>query len=175
MKILRILLIGLLGLGVTAVALAFTGHKQVHAELIIQAQPWAIWALISDAPKYQEWNPVFVEVQGEYRQGAELTYQMKDQSGKTTAVKAKVVKLDPEKELNQFGGMRGLMTFDHHWLLEPVEGGTKVTQHEEYRGLMVWFWNPSWFETAYAKALEALRDRVLANQGAGQPGDGGQG
>ena len=50
MKILKIMLIGLLGLGVIAMALAFTGHKQVHAELIIQAPPSAIWAVITDGP-----------------------------------------------------------------------------------------------------------------------------
>ena len=108
---------------------------------------------------------MFVDVQGEYREGGKLTYQMNDQSGKQTEVVAKVVKLEPGKELNQFGGMRGILTFDHHWLLEPVEGGTRVTQYEEYRGLWVWFWDPSWFESAYAQANEALEKRVAQMKG----------
>jgi hypothetical protein len=117
--------------------------------------------VLTDAAYYQEWNPVFVDVQGEYRPGAKLTYQMKDQTGKQTEVVATVIKLEPERELNQFGGIRGILTFDHRWILEPVEGGTRVTQHEEYRGLYVWFWDPSWFESAYARALDSLRGRVL--------------
>ncbi len=136
------------------------GHKSVHAELVIPASPAQIWSVLTDASGYAEWNPVFVEVRGEHAEGNKLTYQMKDQTGKTTEVEATVVKLDLERELNQFGGVRGILTFDHHWYLEPVEGGTKVTQHEDYRGFGVWFWDPSWFETAYAQANEALRDRV---------------
>ena len=41
-----------------------------------------------------------------------------------------------------------------------LDGGTRVVQHEEYRGLGVWFWDASWVEPAYSKANEALRDRV---------------
>ena len=66
-----------------------------------------------------------------------------------------------KKKLNQFGGMRGILTFDHQWLLEPVEGGTKVIQHEEYRGIGVWFWDYSWVEPAYTKANDALKKRVM--------------
>ena len=60
------------------------------------------------------------------------------------------------QELNQFGGLRGVLTFDHTWRLEPVAGGTRVTQHEEYRGIGVWFWDPAWVEEAYRDALVAL-------------------
>ena len=86
---------------------------------------------------------------------------MRDESGAETRVTATVIKFDEARELNQFGGMRGILTFDHHWLLEPLEGGTRVTQHQEYRGIGVWFWDPSWFESACARANEALRDTVL--------------
>ena len=140
--------------------MSILGHKSVHAELIIPATPTQIWSVLTDSSGYPEWNPVFVGVEGEHALNSELTYQMKSPSGKTSAVKAKVITFEPERELNQFGGIRGVLTFDHHWYLEPVEGGTKVTQHEDYRGIGVWFWDPSWFETAYGQANEGLRDRV---------------
>lgn len=148
-------------IGVVVVALSLLGHKSVHAELVIPASPEAIWSVLTDAPGYEDWNPVFTSVKGEYREGAKMAYRMRDESGKESDVSATVVKLDEARELNQFGGMRGILTFDHHWFLEPVEGGTRVTQHEEYRGIGVWFWDPSWFETAYARANEALSARVL--------------
>lgn len=150
-------------IGVIIVALSLLGHKSVHAELVIPAPPEAIWSVLTDAEGYEDWNPVFTSVKGEYREGATMAYRMRDASGKETDVTATVVKFDEARELNQFGGMRGILTFDHHWVLEPVEGGTRVTQHEEYRGIGVWFWDPSWFESAYARANEALRDRVLGN------------
>ena len=147
-------------IGVIIVALSLLGHKSVHAELIIPAPPETIWSVLTDAAGYEEWNPVFTRVEGEYLEGAKMAYRMRDASGNETDVTATVVKLDGTRELNQFGGMRGILTFDHHWFLQPVEGGTRVTQHEDYRGIGVWFWDPSWFESAYAGANEALSARV---------------
>ena len=57
-------------------------------------------------------------------------------------------------------GTRGVLTFDHTWRLEPVADGTRVTQHEEYRGIGVWFWDPAWVEEAYGDGLVALEERL---------------
>ena len=148
-------------LGVVLAALASAGCKSVDAQLTIAAPPEKIWSVLMDGDHYGEWNPVLVEVEGEFREGATLTYQMMTESGEPTEVEARVVKLDPGHELNQAGGIWGVLTFDHHWLLEPVEGGTRVTQHEDYTGIGVQFWDPSWFESAYGRGNQALRDRVL--------------
>ena len=155
-------------IAVVILALSLLGHKSVHAELVIPAPPEAIWSVLTDAAGYEEWNPVFAGVEGDYREGGKMAYRMRDASGTETDVTATVIKLEPGRELNQFGGMRGILTFDHHWFLEPVEGGTRVTQHEEYRGIGVWFWDPSWFESAYARANEALRNRVAQLKEQGQ-------
>ncbi len=66
------------------------------------------------------------------------------------------------KQLRQKGGMAGVLTFDHQWLLQPVEGGTKVTQFEVDRGFYVWFWDDSWVVPSYTKTAEALAARVSA-------------
>jgi hypothetical protein len=65
------------------------------------------------------------------------------------------------KELNQSGGFPGILTFDHYYLLEKVDKGTKVIQKEDYSGIGVWFWDNSWIEPAYIKINEALKKRVL--------------
>ncbi len=143
-------------------ALASTGCKSVDAQLTIPAPPEEIWSVLMDGESYGEWNPVLVEVDGEFREGATLSYQMMTESGEATPVDARVVKVDPARELNQSGGIWGLLTFDHHWILEPVEAGTRVTQHEDYTGIGVLFWDPSWFEQAYDRGNRALRARVLA-------------
>lgn len=154
------LLLALASLLVLVMAFSLLGHKSVHAERVVAATPEEIWAVITDAQTYPEWNPVFVQVEGEYGPDAKLAYQMKDASGATTQVTSTVIKFDPQRELEQFGGIRGVLTFDHHWILEPVEGGTKVTQHEDYRGIGVWFWDPSWFEGAYGRAIDGLAERL---------------
>ena len=86
---------------------------------------------------------------------------MTQPNGEIGEIEAEVIKIEEEKELNQYGGMWGILTFDHKYILEPVEGGTRVTQHEEYRGIGVLFWDASWVEPAYGRVNEALRDRVI--------------
>ena len=150
-------------LGIVVAGLVSSGCKSVDARLTIPASAEEIWSVLMDGEHYGEWNPVLVGVEGEFREGATLTYQMMTESGEAAEVEARVVKLDPERELNQAGGYWGILTFDHHWILEPVEGGTRVTQHEDYEGIGVLFFDPSWFEAAYGRGNRALRDRVLAD------------
>ena len=137
------------------------GCTSVHTEITIPADPEIIWSVLTDAPGYQAWNPVLVPIEGDLREGEKLKYQMTQPDGKKSEITAKVKKMVELKELNQGGGIPGILTFDHKWLLEPVDKGTRVTQHEEYRGIGVLFWDSSWVEPAYRKANEALRNRVI--------------
>lgn len=147
--------------GGVVMALTLFGRKSVHTELLIEAPPGAVWSVLTDAAGYEDWNPVIVSVEGQYRDGARLTNHVRDASGKVTMMSSTVTKMADARELRQFGGVRGLLTFEHQWILHPVDGGTRVVQHEEYRGIGVWFWDASWVEPAYARANEALRQRVL--------------
>jgi len=147
--------------GVLLMALSFFGCGSVHTSIVIPASPENIWSVLTDPAGYSEWNPVLVPFEGELRQGETVMYRMTDHNGKTSEVEATVIEMVERKTLNQFGGMRGILTFDHSWTLEEVEGGTRVTQHEEYRGIGVWFWDYSWVEVAYSRANEALQKRVL--------------
>ena len=85
---------------------------------------------------------------------------MKNSDGSISRVSPELRRLKPNREINQFGGIPGLLTFDHTWSLEPAQGGTRVIQHEEYRGIYVWFWDPAWVEQAYHDGLVSLSQRV---------------
>ena len=148
--------------GVVLLLLAGTllPRKSVRAELVIDASVEDIWAVIVDTASYGEWNPILVAVEGEFEEGATMNVSMKTSDGSVTPVTPVVKKLVVGEELNQFGGMRGVLTYDHHWFLEPTNGGTKVTQFEEYRGIGVLFWNPSWVQDAYQDGLLALQARL---------------
>jgi hypothetical protein len=52
------------------------------------------------------------------------------------------------------------LTYDHRYVLEPFENGTKVTIHEDYAGIGVNFWNPSAVQKAYARLNTDLKRRV---------------
>ena len=147
-------------LGILAAVLALTGRKSVHTEIVIPAPPEAVWAVLSDPAHFSEWNPVIVDVQGAYREGEQVTNRVIIDGSESTMA-SRVVRVEPNRLLNQRGGPSGILTFDHTWQLEPVENGTHVRQREEYRGIGVWFWDASVMEPLYGQANEALRARVL--------------
>ena len=152
----------ILPLLVMIVVLAHIGRKTFHVELIIPAPPEQIWAVLMDTQAYGEWKPVFTQVDGSYQQGGTVRNTVVDPNGNVLNIKASVDSLVANRELRQSGGLFGFLTFDHQWLLEPVDEGTKVTQLEFDQGLYMWFWDSSWIEPSYTKVSEALRDRVAA-------------
>ena len=137
------------------------GYHKVHTETFIEAQPEDVWAVITDAPNYRHWNPVITNAEGTNGKGATIRNTVVEDGKKPTLITSKVMNFDPPFHLNQFGGYPGIITFDHHYILEPVDGGTKVTQKEEYTGIYVHFWDSAWVETAYRMVNTRLREEVL--------------
>jgi hypothetical protein len=114
-----------------------------------------------DRDGYQEWNTVLIAVDVELREGEKLKYRMIQPEGKECLVDTRVIKLEETRLLNQCGGIPGILTFNHKWTMQPADNGTRVIQHEEHKGIGAWFWNYSWVEPTYQKAIEAPKDRVF--------------
>lgn len=148
-------------LGALVAASLFT-TKTFHVETTIPAPPEEVWRVLMDTASYPDWNPTFVRVVGSYELGAKMQSTVRDPEGKLLEMTATVRALEPARELRQSGGIPGIITFDHSWLLEPVAGGTKVVQHELDRGALLWFWNSDWIEPAYLQTNEALAARIVA-------------
>ena len=151
---------GVPGFIIALVVVAFLTTKTFRVERVIEADEAIIWGILSDTERYHEWNPVFVGVDGAYKEGASLTNTVRFPTGALVEMSAHVKTVTPMREVHQHGGTPGVITFDHQWLLEPVEGGTRVIQHELDRGIYLWFWDSSWLEPAYASVLDALEARA---------------
>ena len=152
-----------------AAAVSFATHRTFHVEIAIPASPDAVWKVLIDTGAYPQWNPVFVEVEGAWAEGETVLNKVRDPDGAVLEMTALVETVRPGAELRQSGGIPGILTFDHRWLLEPVEGGTQVVQHEVDRGIGLWFVDTDWIEHAYAAANEALAERVRLTDA--KPGD----
>ncbi len=148
-------LVILLVLVVLAVVLP---RKSVHAELVIPAEPADVWRVLVDPGSYSNWNPIFVAVEGRFEEGNILSVAMRSPDGSETPVAPRVKKIVVNQEINQVGGIPGVLTFDHTWRLEPSDDGTNVIQHEEYRGIGVLFWDPAWVEDAYEDGNQGLNN-----------------
>ncbi len=143
-------------------SLVCVGCKTVHTEIIIPVEPEVIWSVLMDETSYKNWHSVLVPLEGEkIKEGNKLKYTMTGKNGKKIEINLTVIEIVKERKLNQYGGLWGVMTFNHTYLLEPVDEGTRLIQHEEFRGIFIPFWDASWLEPAYQRSNEALRDRVV--------------
>ena len=96
-----------------SLALALTGRKSVRAELVIPASPASIWSVLMDTSGYRDWNPIFVSAQGVFNEGGTISYQMQIGDEPAVGVEPTVRKLEVEREISQFGGLRGVLTYNH--------------------------------------------------------------
>lgn len=139
---------------------ALLGYKSVQEEVIVPSSPEVVWQVLTDLEAYSEWNPVFLLLEGELKQGGKVKYKVTEADDKSANISARIEKLVPNKLLNQSGGLWGLITFNHTYTLTPVEQGTKVTIFEEYTGAYVHFWDESQIAKQYKKLAQALKTRV---------------
>lgn len=160
----RVVLIIFAALIAVVVGLGLLVEKTFRAEVVIPAPPEAVWTVLMDTAAYGDWNPVFVGVDGAYTEGGDVLNHVAFPGGEIVEINAQVDTVTPNEALRQSGGVPLVLTFDHQWLLEPVDGGTRVTQYEVDRGIYLLFWDSSWVEPAYADTNQALSERVAATR-----------
>lgn len=136
------------------------GRKSVHHEIIIDARPDEVWRILTDTDSYDDWNPVMKLLEGEIQEGNKVLYQFTQDVENVSEIPSNVKRVVPNQLLNQGGGMPFILTFDHKYILEPSEDGTKLTIHEDYAGIGVNFWNTAPVQVAYGRLNEAIKKRV---------------
>lgn len=143
------------------IVLYMTGRKSVHTQIFIPESPKTVWSVLMDTSKISEWNKVLIPIEGKIRTGASVRYEFHQDENTTSIIPATVKQVIDNRLLNQTGGILGILTFDHKYIMEPAENGTQVVIHEDYRGIMVPFWNPGPVEKAYKKLAQDLKNRVI--------------
>lgn len=146
---------------IVLVGLYLAGRKSVYAEILIQAQPTEIWQVLINKEAYCEWNTVLVPVEGELIEGTKVNYEFYQDENSQSKILSKVKRVIEDSLLNQKGGIPGILTFNHKYILEPAKGGTNVIIQEDYKGIGVLFWDPSPVQEAYERLCKNLNDRVI--------------
>ena len=108
--------------------------KSYEATSTIAASPDAIWAILTDAPKYAEWDSGVERVEGRIAPGETIKVFSKVDPGRAFPVK--VTEFTPGQRMTWEGGMpvglfKGVRTFT---LSPQADGATKFTMREEYTG-----------------------------------------
>jgi hypothetical protein len=108
--------------------------KSYQANATITADPAEIWAVLTDAPGYAQWNSGVRSVQGQIAPGQRIKVVSEANPGRTFPVK--VTEFEPGRRMTWSGGMplglfKGVRTFT---LAPDGEGATEFTVREEYTG-----------------------------------------
>lgn len=142
---------------------------EIRTEVEISATPAEVWRVLLDFPRYPEWNPFIVELDGEARSGATLALVLSlPDSNRERPLRARLLKCEPEHELRWLGHtwMKGLFDGEHFFRLEPRgEGRTRVVQGEDFSGILLRFLLP--------RVTEAARGFVYMNQALKRRVEGG--
>lgn len=116
--------------------------KQLRADVDIDATPGRVWQVLIDLPAYADWNPFIVRADGELTETARLRLRMRPVGARAVTLRPRVLEVAPERRLRWLGrvGMPGLLDAEHVFTLaQRAGGGTRLSQSETFRGVLVPF------------------------------------
>jgi hypothetical protein len=146
-------------------------HHELHTEVEIAAPIEAVWETLTDLAAYPDWNPFIVSSTGRADVGERLTNRLRPPGGRAITFKPKVTVLQPPVTFEWLGhlGLPGIFDGRHRFDLAPRKnGGTLVTQSEQFDGILVRFMRTSLNTETLAGFLAmnaALKARVEATVG----------
>jgi hypothetical protein len=111
--------------------------KAYEATEVIRAAPEKIWAILTEAPSYSNWDSGVVRVEGRIAPGEKIKVISKVNPGRAFPVK--VTEFNPPSAMTWSGGMPlGLFKGVRRFTLTPEDdGATRFTMREEYTGLFL--------------------------------------
>src|SRR5690554_1023650 len=101
------------------------------ASTTIEASPESIWEILTDAPRYPEWDPGVERIEGRIAPGEKITAFNKLSPGRAFPVK--VTEFEPGRKMTWTGGMPlGLFKGERTFTLTPQDNGSvEFTVQEE--------------------------------------------
>lgn len=113
--------------------------REITTTIDIAAAPIEVWDVLTDFRHYPEWNPFIREASGEARTGQTLTLRMFPAQGRPMTFRPRVLIADPGVELRWLGRflLPGVFDGEHRFVLSHQGGVTRVTQSEQFSGLLI--------------------------------------
>lgn len=114
---------------------------EIATEILIDAPPARVWAVLADLAAYGAWNPFMPEASGALQPGTRLRVRIVPPGGGGMTFRPRLLAVTPEKELRWRGHLLipGLFDGEHRFLLESVDGGqrTLFRHGESFSGLLL--------------------------------------
>jgi hypothetical protein len=114
---------------------------ELRTEIEIEASPEEVWNVLTDFPRYPEWNPFLVKMKGPLRAGErlEVTMSLPD-SNKEYVFRPRLLLCEAPRELRWLGHLwfKGLFDGEHFFRLnESGPGITRLVHGEDFSGLFL--------------------------------------
>jgi hypothetical protein len=147
-----------LALGLAA-ALTRAPRDGFETEIIINAPPERVWALLTDSVAHAGWNPMIADVSGRFTPGQRVRLTMRTPTGDTMTFRPRVLVADPGRELRWLGrlGLPRLFDGEHYFRLIPEADGTRLLHGERFRGVLLWAMDVQQFRAGFEAGNAALK------------------
>lgn len=109
----------------------------ISSTVDIDADRETVWQVLTDGTGHADWDPHIESIEGTIAPGRRLTVKFRDSMTFRPTVQA----VEAGRSLEWLGRLiiPGLFDGRHHWELESTETGTRVTQSEQFTGILVPF------------------------------------
>lgn len=142
------------------------GAYKIERSELVDAPAGKVWDAILDVASWPEWKPFITKVNwkgGELGCNDKFTMNIKVK-GPAAPVSVRVCYLDKPSRVAWTGGLPGLATSVHSFLLEEKDGKTEVTTREEFTGalvgLMLMIVTEKDLERLHLNWLDAIKKKV---------------
>jgi hypothetical protein len=133
----------------------------IVTETDIDATPEQVWDALTDFGAYASWNPFIRRIEGRPAEGARLEVELQPPEGRPMTFRPTVRSVEPARELRWLGrlGVPGIFDGEHSFTLERLDGRTRLTHQERFRGVLVPFVARRLRRT-YGPAFEQMNDAL---------------
>lgn len=145
--------------------------KNVTTVIDIPVTQERVWATLVDTAAYPSWNPFITKLSGELAAGQRLEVRIAPSGGRAMTFKPTVTQVEPGRRLEWLGtvGIKGIFDGRHAFSLESLgDQGTRLTQSEEFSGMLVPFAGKVLARTraGFEAMNDGLRQRAVAGKAA---------
>jgi len=142
---------------------------KVDTAIDIEANADAIWRVLTDFSRFDQWNPMLRNVQTDLGLGASVRFEVLREGAKPLKLKAKIVELAGHHALSWRGGPKGFLSGEHYFRIESLgEGRCRLYHGEQFSGLLLPLLKGALKDAPvlYRSMNEALKKRVEDEVGA---------
>jgi hypothetical protein len=109
--------------------------RSIRTEVVIQAPPHAVWAVLTDFASHPDWDPLLTRIEGKAAVGERLTVRF--DNGMT--FRPTVTEVEEGRVLEWFGQLLfgGLFDGRHRFELVAEGDATRLVHSERFSGMLV--------------------------------------